>query len=832
MYLVRKRFSDNIYRTGIICLGFSLLLYLLPVITNAGTGSGIFLFNSGLTAIFFIYRFIARKQVSKEAKLYHGVLLLVLFFVSAWALNREITVFERSAGWFSVLLALVCANSMAFAYFPALPGWVRHFVSFLNGIAVVTFFYLSLCLMPIYIFGLAASPLLGVSLHVFAPVLLFIYTLLQQKRITRRNKQYRVSFGGGIIATLAIVITFTIQWNTAARQIDRAWTDGIANKAGLPAWVATLESIPSGSLVRTVLKGDLVYTSPEDNADNFFWNVPVRGMGEPRKHDPLIMIASCFSPGMKIDRDSRIKLLEAGFDKHHETEEHLWSGDNLHTDSVNTEVKIWPRCNLAYTEKTIIVVNTRNRNGWDRQGEAIYTFYMPEGSVVTSLSLWIQGKEEKGILTTKEKADSAYRAIVGVEQRDPSVVHWQEGNTVLVRVFPVIAGEQRKFKIGITSPLERVNGSLRYENVYFKGPAFNHATETIQVDFEQPVSDFDLPASFVSKASQSYNRRGRYSPVWELQINDPGLSGCSYSFKGNEYSLSPYHEKLSPLNLTALYLDINQSWTRQEFDALCTQVRDYGLFVYDNGIIKVQEANREVLWEKLHARSFSFFPLYEISDAQHSLLVTKYAPSALRLVDLEETDFMRRTRQFLSAHAKINVFNLGEDLSLYLRSLKEYRVFRYDNGDAALLAQRLQKGLFPEDIENESRTVIHRTDIIVEKRAGAQGISGPDHVMRLFSYNHILQQLGPGLLLDRSVDDSLVQEARAAYVVTPVSSLVVLETQNDYDRFGIKDAGSSLKNAALHAKGAVPEPHEWVLIGMVMAILAWVIRKRKIQYRV
>ncbi|MET0391557.1 MAG: XrtN system VIT domain-containing protein [Chitinophagaceae bacterium] len=834
MYLLRKRFSDKVYRTGVISLGISLLLYCLPALVNdqRQAGFGVFLFNFGLTAFYFIYRLIEKKRVSKEARIHHVILLLLLLFISAWALNQEIAIFERSAGWFSALLVLVCANSMAMAYFAALPRWARHFTSFLNGITLAAFLYLSLYLMPLYVLGAAASPVLGLSVHVFVPALLFTYSILLQNRIARRNKQYQISFAGGLTTALVIVVAYVAQWYATVGQVNRAWMAGAGNTAGLPAWVAASQNLAPGYFVQTVLKGDLVYSSPKETTGDFFWSTPVRSRIESRKHDPLVMIASFFSPRIGIDEESRIKLLETAFDLHHEAEERLWSDEELRTDSVITEVKIWPRCNLAYTEKTILVANTRDRNAWSRQGEAIYTFYMPEGSVVTSLSLWIQGKEEKGILTAKGRADSAYRTIVGVEQRDPSVAHWQEGNTVLVRVFPVIAGERRQFKIGITSPLERTNGSLRYENIYFKGPAYDKAQEHIRVDFEQPVSDFDLPASFVSKASQSYSRKGRYQPVWGLQINDPGLSGCSFSFGGSEYSLSPYHRQLSAVEFTGLYLDINHSWTREEFGSVLAASKGRPVWVYDNGLMKLDETNREQLWEKLHRRRFSLFPLYEITNAEQTLLVTKNAVSHMRLADLEETEFMNRTRQFFSKGTRINVFNLGDELSPFLRSLKEFRVLRYDNGEVDLLVQRLQKGQFAGDIENAGRVVIHRTDMVVEKTVGTAAQSGPDHVMRLFSYNHIMQQLGAGLWLNRSVEDSLVQEAQTAYVVTPVSSLVVLETQDDYERFGIHDTGNSLKNASLHAKGAVPEPHEWALIGLVAALLAVLLyKKRKTPYQ-
>ena len=89
------------------------------------------------------------------------------------------------------------------------------------------------------------------------------------------------------------------------------------------------------------------------------------------------------------------------YDMRHQAQERLWSGDHLHTSFVNTEIKLWPKCNMAYTEKTLTVSNDELSSGWNRQEEAIYTFYLPEGAVVTSLSLWVNGKEEKGILTTK-----------------------------------------------------------------------------------------------------------------------------------------------------------------------------------------------------------------------------------------------------------------------------------------------------------------------------------------------------------------------------------------------------------------------------------------------
>ena len=71
------------------------------------------------------------------------------------------------------------------------------------------------------------------------------------------------------------------------------------------------------------------------------------------------------------------------------------------------------------------------------------------------------------------------------------------------------------------------------------------------------------------------------------------------------------------------------------------------------------------------------------------------------------------------------------------------------------------------------------------------------------------------------INDDLVDEAATAYVVSPVSSLIVLETQEDYKRFDIQDKENSLKNATKKSSGAVPEPHEWALIILLVFFILY-----------
>jgi XrtN system VIT domain protein len=130
--------------------------------------------------------------------------------------------------------------------------------------------------------------------------------------------------------------------------------------------------------------------------------------------------------------------------------------------------------------------------------------------------------------------------------------------------------------------------------------------------------------------------------------------------------------------------------------------------------------------------------------------------------------------------------------------------------------------------ENENVVTVHNAGINIVREKGTKSNSAPDHLMRLFSYNDILRAINKGYLTENYLNDTLLAKAQQAYIVSPVSSLVVLETKADYERFDIKDNSNSLKNASMKSAGAVPEPHEWLLIILVVSVMSCLIFKKYI----
>ncbi len=815
-----------LYKTGLYAIAFSLAIYLFPHLTvskNEDFSFGIFVINYAISVIYLL----ANRK--KKLFLQNAPVILVLFLISAYSLNKNIVVFEQSATWLTVALVISSINMLIQPVVFKIPSWAKNVSWWVTGVSLLLFLYLSIYLFKIYLFGIIGCFLLGFSLHAFLPIVIVIYlTRRIYKCWANERKQIRYVIAGAA-TTIVIVAAFVWQWDKINSQIANNYQQTlIDDNDELPGWIRTARHLPDYPLTEKYLKGELLYSMPKDNVFEFGLDMPNLNFEEARKHDPLIMIAGLLLPRPAIDIDERVKILESMYLSGHKTQERLWSGNNLKTDYVITNVRIWPEQRLAYTEKTITVANTGYRvNRWGQE-EAIYTFHLAEGSVVTSLSLWIEDEERKGILTSKAKADSAYKQIVGVEQRDPSVVHWQEGNTVSVRVFPVPAGNKRIFKIGVTSPLTLLKNKLSYENVWFEGPDFADAKEIRQIEWKSSVAIPAMPAAYTQNTERKYRLEGNYNTKWDLTWDAPEFKTQQFSFDGYTYSIAPYTNQLAPANIEDIYLDINDQWTREEIAAIAATNKN--MYVYEDEMTKMTENDLKTgkTVSRLLEYRFSMFPYHKIPRPERALVVTKgtaYSPS---MKELKQSGFGKAMAAGMKNKPPIRVFNLGTDMSLYLRTLKEHRAFDYEQGDISLLKQRIKEQQFAHQPENDSVVVVTNSQIQLHKTPDTTTHKGNDQLMRLFTYNHIMGSLKNNLYPDSYADSALVEEAEQAYIVSPVSSLVVLETQEDYDRFGIKKSNNTLDNATLKSNGAVPEPHEWALILLAIAVVTYLTKKEQI----
>lgn len=141
--------------------------------------------------------------------------------------------------------------------------------------------------------------------------------------------------------------------------------------------------------------------------------------------------------------------------------------------------------------------------------------------------------------------------------------------------------------------------------------------------------------------------------------------------------------------------------------------------------------------------------------------------------------------------------------------------------------------MFRHDSAIPQAGVIIRETAISEKTAPVNSTSiktataslAPDHLARLFTYNALMRQVGRRYFDKSYRDDEDLQ--KQAHILSPVSTLIVLETQANYDRFGIKRDPNGLDNATLKSDGAVPEPHEWAMLILLPGVAGWLFWKKR-----
>ncbi len=747
-------------------------------------------------------------------------------FILCFILNASFQLFGYFEVWVLVYIVIVVITLQLYAIIELIPSLYRLIIYFFLGASTLLLLYFAVYLAPLYIIGFIGLLFLGATYSLFVPLgllIIIIYNIFK----TKLKKIERLTFASGILIPLIILTIFISKWEDLHDDISKATSSVILRPENqLPIWVLLSQEIDESELSRDIIKGELVF----DTFGKFFRNSFLNSnFDERRRHDPIINIGISIFGEIDLDIDTRIKVLKSNFDARHQNRRQLWSDNNLSTSNILTNIQLFPDYRFAYTEKILTI---RNESGYTRnQNEAVYTFHLPEGSVATSLSLWINGKEEKSKLTSKSKADSAYTTIVGVERRDPALLHWQEGNRLSISVFPCTPKENRMFKLGVTTPLELKDDKLRLDNIYFEGPIVSRATETCQIEIvtDNPIEEIDLPIGFNKTIEGKYVYTGNYDKDRFVELKPTKLSEKAFKFGGHTYSIHKTKKQSSKMEIENLYLDINSSWDKSEYEEIVEKNTGKKIYAYKDKRIRIVSNNKDIVFEELSKINFSLFPFGIIDDVEKSIVITKSNKLSPNLSDLEGSEFHKQINKFLfKSTSKINIFQLENQSSPYLKSIKEFDVLNFHKGSIEEIVSLIDNNSYYTALYDTNKVDLEKPGITIKRDSVDKKTGAPDHLLRLFAYTDLMREYGRNYFgqKDDTIDE-LIEIANEAYIVSPISSLIVLETQKDYDRFDIGDNENSLKNASISSSGAVPEPHEWALIALFAVIIFVVYRRQR-----
>lgn len=757
---------------------------------------------------------------------------LAMLTISCFTLNQEIQLFAPFTPWVNAILIALFLVLLLHEYVE-IKAQAWHFVyAFILTVGLAVTIYFNIVLLPIFHIGLLGMIVFGLGLHVFIPSILAI-TLIYF--IVQRKAERSVLFGlvAGILFTVGSIAFVFYKIQEANKIVEKVNFNYVTNEENnLPKWVYVAEQIPVNRWTEMVIMGDFKYELFSEWFMDRGMNMG-NGLSEKGIHDPFLNMAKLFGiHHIDLSDEERLSILKSNFNQRHQTTRKLWSGEHLVTSQCITDVKLYPAYRLAYTQKTLMIKNTMEES-W-RNEEALYTFQLPNDAVVTSMSLWVEGQERKSYLTTKEKADSAYVEIVGVQNRDPALLHWQEGNRVSVTVFPCNSKEIRMLKVGYTSPLKLQQEKLLYEDIFIEGPSFEHCKQDVLVAFEGEALSIEAKQLKLEQGINNQESHFNGDRSWLLQIPIVPLAKQQFSFNKQTFSVEENATVSVPKQIEHLVLDINATWTPNEFSSIMelSPTKKIWVSLDQQNLVEVNQQNKDKIWQTLSQRNFNLVPMYRI-QANNMILITKEIAGSPSYKELGKTAYAKQlAHSLLTSQQPILCYNIAPWIhDQFYTTLHDFNYIYLEHSSLEQAIQAVKENKFPQTTSEENKVCIEDANMcIVKQDSTTNNLAGaPDHLMRLYNYTKTLQKAGKYYVENKN--DTLLKECVAmsneAFIVTPVSSLIVLETDKDYEQFGIDQNKNSLLNATKKGKGAVPEPHEWVLIGLGLLTMLVLIAKQK-----
>lgn len=774
----------------------------------------------------FIYGVTLSFKIMKNREKYNHLIpfLILNWFIGCFCTNVFINIFENLPVWVYVATFTFCFTN--FLIYSNYKHKILTPISyFINGFTYLLIVYYTLYLLPFLPISFIGILAIGMGFYGLVPVIVLLTHTITLVKILANNKLNRNYFLAGITSVFVGMIIFVSLLNYESKKIgENSITKSFENNDDLPAYIKISQNLKPNFFNEILLKKDIVYICSNDFFEfrglNSFGN---KQYNERKTHNPLINIGLMLSKDLNLSVDDRINILKSNFDKRLETEEQLWSGNDLFTKNIKEDIKIYADERLAYTEITMDIAC--DKNSWG-QKEAIYSFQLPEGSVATSLSLWVNGVERKGVLTTKEKAAKAYKQIVGIEARDPSLMQWKEGNRVVVRVFPISYELPRTFKCGFTTPLKAENNQLKYQSLNIKGPNINNA-ETISRVQMVGNSKFESDKKFELKNNFFINE-SRGLEEWEATIPaNNSFFSKAFVWKNKVYNIKETEKETTSFEASEIILDLNSGWDLEEIETILNNDKTKYYIYFNNQKSEINLSNHKEIHSQFENLHYSLLPLYNL--AENCLVVTKCESFSANFEELETSDYLKKIKT-RTKQKHIKVINISEKINPFWQTIKEQKYVEYVKTDLKTCVKLIANNEFISLKSFENAVNIEPSNVTIQENSSEKTLvsNGSNHIYRIYAFGKVLEEQVK-IQEDSLANNKYVDLAKDANIVTPISSLIVLETDEDYEKNGIEKNVNTLGNASINNDGAVPEPHEWAMIIIALVLITFYYKKRKKQ---
>jgi hypothetical protein len=738
-------------------------------------------------------------------------LQLVCVFAPAFVLAFELATRMCTAEFFDPVPTMTHALAIAGVPVAAFLGLRAHRESaspallrraaFAIGVALPiagAYFVVFLPLVPMSVIGVAFA---GLGLLSLTPVVCFPSLAMLQVKVVRRARA-RGAFAGGAAWSGVVTGLLVLALLEGPTELTRRWASQALE--GTPSErAAALQRLRTFGSERALI--DLASARSSGAGDLFWFTAPwsnalalesarklwFRVSGEPFHARPVRSLLDEV-PFDELQGGSVVGPIERG----------------MELVSSRLDAAIEAEAGVAYVEWTLEVENLHE---WG-QSEARALVELPDEAVVSRATLWIGDEEREAAYTGSSAARAAYEAVAISQRLDPLLVTSAGDDHVLVQVFPVPRGEIRRFKLGITIPLELTPSEARLVWPRLAARNFALAPGLTHELWAQAPQRLAGEALTVSAQADGWEARG------ESALEDPAGTRAPEPLR---------IERQGTAAVACAYDGERELVCR--FSSAARARTDPVVVVNGSAALRPHVAELE------RALATLTTPYFLSTDEGY----VERAPAATR-ASLTADDFVggRDDTSALEA-AWDRARELGTDVlwlagpqPLLLESsqgleqrfarapdgprLWRCAVVRGENALLAALARVPELESLPADGVERALARLRGGDGLERafslEPAGGGLRAGPLHLRALWA-NAEIERL---LRTAAREPERAVALASAEHLVTRVSGAVVLETEQQFAEHGLEPVDA-------RALPSVPEPEEWLLLCVAAGALAWVI---------
>jgi XrtN system VIT domain protein len=207
--------------------------------------------------------------------------------------------------------------------------------------------------------------------------------------------------------------------------------------------------------------------------------------------------------------------------------------------------------------------------------------------------------------------------------------------------------------------------------------------------------------------------------------------------------------------------------------------------------------------------------------------VTKNGNLSANFEELEDSQYLKKVKAN-TKQKNIKVIAISPDVNPFWQTVKEQKYVDFLQTNLDDCVELIAKNQFVIIKRNDNRVNLETADVAIQESvAGMNSKSNSsNHIFRMYAFGRILDEQ-IRIQGDTLTNNKYVDLAKEANVVSPVSSLIVLETDKDYENNGIEKNVNTLGNASVNNDGAVPEPYEWAMIILLLLTLLFYYNRQK-----